>query len=130
MLDARPTSRMRYLAGAIALLILVVAPNLIWLGTSTLRVQNGSNQPISAVGFLACETTHTIGTLQPDESIFRVLEACGEDTVEIVVGDSRFCQMYVEGEIYHVDALITAIDAVACSYDDLLSSLFIKKALW
>ena len=77
---------------------------------------------------MACEKTHPIG--DPGGSTFRFLEACGDDTLEIIIGESGFCQTYVEGELYHVDATITHVDAVACDYDDLLSSLFIKKALW
>jgi len=121
---------MRYFVGAIALLLLTAAPNLIWLATSTVRIHNASNQPVSAVAYMACETIHPLGRLQPGESRFQFLEACGDDTLEIVIGDSRFCRTYVEGELYHVDATITAVNAVGCRYDDLLSSLFIAKALW
>lgn len=122
---------MRYVVWVIMALVLTsVAPNLIWLGTSTLRIHNASNQPIAGVAYLACETTHSVGTVRPRESILRFLPACGDDTLEILVGDSRFCQIYVEGEMYHVDATLRAVDAVGCGYDDLLSSLFIAKALW
>ena len=120
---------MRYIGGVVALLVLSVAPNLIWLATSTVRIQNTLNQSVSSVGYLACETTHSIGTLRPGEAIFVFLEACGDDTLEILIGDSKFCQTYVEGELYHVDATITAVDAVSCGYDDLLSSLFITKVI-
>lgn len=121
---------MRYIGVVITLLLLAVVPNLIWLATSTVRIHNASNHSIDAVAYSACETIHSIGTLRPDESVFRFLKACGDDTLEILIGDLRFCQTYVEGELYHVDATIAAIDSVRCSYDDLLSSLFIKKVLW
>lgn len=121
---------MRYLSGTVALLILTVAPNLIWLATSTVRIHNSSNHPISAVAYMACETIHPIGILQPGESKFQFLEACGDDTLEIVIGGSRFCKTYVEGELYHVDATIAAMDSVHCQYDDLFSSFFVAKVFW
>jgi len=119
-----------FVGGAIALLLLTVTPNLTWLATSTVKIRNATNQPISTVAYMACEKTHPIGTLDQGGSRFRFLEACGDDTLEIMIGESRFCQTYVEGELYHVDATITDVDTVACDYDDLLSSFFIKKALW
>jgi hypothetical protein len=121
---------MRYVWWAIALVLITVAPNLVWLGTSTVRIHNASNQAIRGVAYLACDTIHSVGTLKPGQSIFRFLPACGDDTLEILIGGSRFCQTYVEGELYHVDATLSAVDAVGCRYDDLLSSLFIAKALW
>jgi hypothetical protein len=131
MSNVRRRASMRYVVWAIIALVLTsVAPNLIWLGTSTLRIHNASNQPITGVAYLACETTHSVGALKPGASIFRFLQACGDDTLEILIGDARFCQIYVEGELYHVDATLSAVDAVGCRYDDLLSSLFIAKALW
>ena len=116
--------------GIFTILFILLAPNLLWLGTSTLRIQNVSNASIDSIAYLACETVHPVGTLAPHQSIFRFLSACGEDTIEVVIGDAKFCQMYVEGELYHVDAAIDAVDHVSCTYDDLLSSLFVAKALW
>lgn len=130
MLTVRRHARTRYVGWAIALLFVTVAPNLIWLGTSTVRIHNASNQPIAGVAYLACEKIHFVGTLRPGGSLFRLLPACGDDTLEILIGDSRFCQTYVEGELYHVDATVSALDTVGCHYDDLLSSLFIAKVLW
>ena len=110
--------------------LLLLAPNLIWLGTSTVRIENVSDLPLGAVGYSACETTHSVGRLAPGQSVFRFLEACGDDTLEILIGDERFCRTYVEGELYHVDATIEGVGAVQCGYDDLVSSLFVIKALW
>ena len=122
------TVSMRYTGWAIAaLLLLTVMPNLVWLATSTVRIHNASDKPIPAVAYRACEATHRIGALRPGESRFRFLEACGDDSLEILIDDAKFCRIYVEGELYHVDAAITAIDAVECSYDDLLSGLFVEK---
>lgn len=121
---------MRYLVWVFAILFILLAPNLLWLGTSTLRIQNVSDLPIDSIAYMVCETIYPVGTLASHQSIFRFLPACGDDTLEIVMGETKFCQMYVEGELYHVDATISTIDSVRCTYDDLLSSLFVKKALW
>jgi hypothetical protein len=120
---------MRYLGFAALLVLVIVGFNLVWLGTSTVRIENASDVPFDAVGYRACEKTHLIGDLEPGQSAFRFLEACGDDTLEILLGQSSFCQIYVEGELYHVDALIRTSNAVECTYDDPFSSLFLVKAL-
>ena len=121
---------MRYLKWFFVLLLILTGPNLVWLGTSTVRIENGSKSPIDKIAYKACDRIHSVGTLQPHQFVFRFLEACGDDTLEILVQDSKFCQIYVEGELYHVDATISTADEVECEYDDLVSSLFIFKALW
>jgi len=100
------------------------------LSLSSIRVSNVSNSHIDLIAYLVCETTHTVGTLGPHQSIFRFLPACGDDTLEILIGEAKYCQTYVEGELYHVDATIDTVDAVRCTYDDLLSSLLVAKVLW
>lgn len=120
----------RYFGWVFVILFVLLAPNFIWLGTSTLRIQNISNSSIDSISYLVCENIHPIGSLTPHQSVFRFLPACGDDTLEIVIGKTKYCQSYVEGELYHVDAVINAVDSVSCRYDDLLSSLFIKKVLW
>ena len=86
--------------------------------------------PLIQLSYLVCETMHPVGTLDPHQSMFSFLPACGDDTLEIVIGEAKFCQTYVEGELYHVDVVINALDNVRCTYDDLLSSLFVAKVLW
>ena len=120
---------MRYFGWVLLAVFVLIAPNLIRLGTSTVRIRNASASPIGALAYSACEKIHRIGTVGPNESVFRFLEGCGDDTLEVLIGDSRFCQVYVEDELYHVDATIRAADSVRCEYDHLLSSLFIEKAL-
>lgn len=121
---------MRVLLGLIAVLFIAVATNLVWLATSTVRIHNASQASIADVAYAACEVVHPIGTLNARASIFRFLDACGDDTLEILIGDRPFCRTYVEGELYHVDATIHGPDTVDCEHDDLLSSLFIVKAFW
>lgn len=133
---------MRFIGWGIALLFSVVMLNLIWLATSTVRIHNASPDTITDVAYSACDTRHTIGWLASGESVFRLLQACGDDTLSIYIGNKEFCRTYVEGELYHVDAELLAgptdessVSAVAensvdCKYDDLISSLFINKVLW
>ena len=118
---------MRYLAALTILLFAIIAPNLIWLATSTVRIENSTGATLDSVSYRACEKTHRLGTFPPDEAELHFLEACGDDTLEIVLGKTGHCQIYVEGELYHVDATISSRSAVECEYDDLLSSLFINK---
>ncbi len=121
---------MRYLGWAFEILFALLAPNLLWLGTSTLRIQNDSNSAIDSIAYMVCETIHPVDTLILINPHFAFLPACGDDTLEIVIGEAKYCQTYVEGELYHVDAEINGVDSVSCRYDDLLSSLFIKKVFW
>ena len=121
---------MRHLGWAFAIVFVLISPNLIWLGTSTLRIQSLSNSPIDSVAYMACETIYPVGSLDSHQSIFRFLPTCGDDTLKILIGENEFCQTYIEGELYHVDAVLKDVDSVSCRYDDLLSSLFVVKALW
>lgn len=110
--------------------LLIASLNLLWLAGSTVRIENASTQTLDAVGYMACGEARAIGSLAPGESVFRWLPACGDDTLEILLGDARFCRIYVEGELYHVDAAIASRDRVDCAYDHLFASLFVVKALW
>lgn len=121
---------MRYVKWAFIVVCLVLAPNLLWLGASTVRIHNATDSPIHMVAYVACETSHGVGTLGPRRSVFRFLPSCGDDTFEVIVGQFRFCQIYVEGELYHVDAAIDAAGTARCRYADPLSSLFLAKVLW
>ena len=121
---------MRWSKWSVAFVFLLVSPNLLWLGTSTVKISNTSGAPVGPIAYRACDKTHQAGILDPSESIFRFLEACGDDTLVILVRDSEFCQIYVEGELYHVDVTVSSKDKLDCVYDHLFSSLFILKAVW
>ncbi len=120
----------RLLAVIAAAVLLALGPNLIWLGTSTVRIHNASGVAVEAVAWEACDTRHEVGSLYPGEAVLRFLEACGDDTLTILVGENAYCQTYVEGELYHVDARFDGAGVMSCAYDDLLSSLFVAKLLW
>ena len=119
----------RRLAWLAAVLGGIAALNLIWLATSSMRIENASDRPLDAIAFSACETVHTVGTLAPGESVFRFLEACGDDTLEIRLGGNRFCQTYVEGELYHVVVELRSTTDVRCRYEDAFSTLLVREAL-
>jgi hypothetical protein len=121
---------MRLIGIIIGILSVVLLPNLIWLATSTVRINNESGFSIENVGYIACEQKFDLGSFRDGEATFRFLPACGDDTLIITVRGSEFCQTYMEGELYHVDATIQKPDKVQCKYDDLLSSLFLAKLLW
>ena len=108
----------------------VCLANLVWLGTSTLRIHNDSQETISDVAYTACDVRHEVGDLAPKESVFRFLDACGDDTLKVHVRDAEFCQTYIEGELYHVDARVVSANRILCSYDDLFSTLLIMKILF
>ena len=46
-------SIMRYLGWAFAIPFVLLALNLLWLGTSTLRIQNVSNFRVDSIAYLA-----------------------------------------------------------------------------
>lgn len=119
---------MRWLLYAALLVLLLVLPNLIWLQTSTLRIHNVSAWTTYSLEFEACGERHTVGSLAPGRSAFRFLESCGDDSLKIFHEGSVECQLYVEGELYHVDAILDA-GIVECSYKDPVSTLFVLEFL-
>ena len=127
--QGRHHSMLRCILVVLFLLGLMIAPNLIWLGTSTIRIVNKSDSAISNLSYSACEQSHEVGTLQSNRLTFNFLPPCGDDTLSLHLGKSKFCQMYVEGDLYHVEATIESKDKVRCEYAVLLSTLFITKLL-
>ncbi len=121
-------SPIRRLLWPALLLLLLVAPNLIWLHTSTLRFHNASGSSIYSLEFEACGERHDVGPLAAGRGAFRFLESCGDDTLKIVNNDAVECQLYVEGELYHVEAVFDG-SGLECSYADPFSTLFVTKLL-
>ena len=121
---------MRIVGWVLVALFSLLLPNLIWIGKSTVRIHNATIDKVVDVGYSACDTKHSIGELAPGASYFRFLKACGDDTLIIHLSEASYCQTYVEGELYHVDATIIGPGEVRCKYDDLLSSLFVSKLLF
>jgi hypothetical protein len=82
----------RSMGRIVVFMIALVAPNLIWLGSSTVRITNASDKSITAVAYTACGTRHAMGALAPKASVFHFLEAYGDDTLEIVIADRKYFQ--------------------------------------
>ncbi|MEM7097975.1 MAG: hypothetical protein AAF541_06925 [Pseudomonadota bacterium] len=85
---------------------------------------------MSDVAYTVCDVRYEVRDLAPKESVFRILDACGDDTLKVHVREAEVCQTYIEGELYHIDARIVSANRIHCSYDDLFSTLLIKKVLF
>ena len=118
---------MRVFLFVISLAIFFVLPNLAWLGTSTLRVENRSPKNIQDIGYGACEAEVVLKPLASGDWVFDFLPSCGDDTLIIRIGRNKFCQIYVEGELYHIDVEIHSPTKVTCEYDDPFSGLILAK---
>ncbi len=119
----------RVLVATLVLAAAVAAPNLIWLVVSTVRVDNVAGRSIDAVAYRACGRIHEIGTLADNTSVFRVLEDCGDDTLDVLVGGTVGCTLYVQGDMFHVDASIMADGRVDCTYADPFATLLVTRLL-
>lgn len=73
---------MRLFITIVVILLAVFLPNLIWLATSSLRIENTTALPIDSISYRACEKNNVIGILSERKSIFEFLEGCGDDTPE------------------------------------------------
>ena len=133
LVDGTPKRRISHgvteISIAISIALVAVGLNLLWLTASTVRIENQSSEIFARVAFSACGRDHEIGRLAPGESVFRLLPACGDDTLEILRDEARHCRIYVEGELYHVDAAIRSREHVDCAYDHLFASLLVGKLL-
>ncbi len=97
--------------------VLFLAPNLLWLNWSTLRIENRGPQPVEEAVLFVCEQPVSLGRLLPGASHFRFLPKCGDDSLEIRTGrQSTNCKIYVEGEMYHVRAWFTSPTTGDCTY--------------
>ncbi len=120
---------MRWFLVFVGIGALILLPNLMWLATSTLRIENKSGSSLSSLSYRACETEYPLAPLKRGSADFEILPSCGEDTIVIILGEKEFCQIYVEGEMYHVDVEVHSPDNVTCKYDDPISGLFLAKML-
>jgi hypothetical protein len=101
----------------LGLLVTLVGPNLLWLSRSTIRIENRSTQPVENVVLFACDKPINLGLLSAGASRFQVLPSCGDDSLEVRAGEMPSnCRMYVEGDLYHVQAWFTSSTSAECSY--------------
>ena len=120
---------MRHLAWVALFPLLLAAPNLIWLATSSIRIDNLSATEVTPQ-YEACDRRHQVGEIASGDFVFAYLEACGDDTLTIHIDKLSYCQIYVEGELYHIDVSINAADQVDCVYANPFSSLFLARLIW
>jgi len=119
----------------ILVLVLALGPNLLWLGRSTVRVENRGSAPVEAVRLEVCETTLALGRLAPGEARFELLPRCGETTLAVAAGSdlmrARVCETSVESQLNHVDAWFNTPTKGDCAYSPPpFSDLLILELLW
>ncbi|MBX3235694.1 MAG: hypothetical protein KF814_06045 [Nitrospiraceae bacterium] len=98
------------------IILLLCAPNLVWLKHSTVRVENRGQEEIQDLVLYACSQPINLGSLAPGGSRFRLIPHCGEDSLEVRSGDLAVCNIYVEGQSYHVLAWLTSPMSGDCTY--------------
>ncbi len=113
---------MRFGCAALALLslaaIIVLGPNLIWLASSTARVENRTSRGLAGVRLQTGQQDVVIGSVPSGDSRFVFLPVRGESTLQVHYSfngeDRTGCQEYVEQSMYHVEAVIDADGEIAC----------------
>lgn len=103
--------------GVVALgVALVLGPNLFWLARSSVRIENRDVVDLTRLSYQACSQSFPIERLEAGESVFRVLSACGDDSLVILSEGIEVCVLYVEGDMTHVRAHLTSPREGECSY--------------
>ena len=109
-----------FLLAVIAVVVLAVAPNGLWLARSTVVVRNQAAEPVDLTLVTEDEVRRRteLGTLAAGDVRFLWLAAQGEATLflELGGGDApgRHCGTYVEGAMYHVAVTVHAPGEVTC----------------
>ncbi len=96
------------------LILLLAAPNLLWLSRSTLFVENRSDEPLADVRFTVCEESFSLGALDSGGSRFRLFPSCGDASLSVSVGATELCRAYVEGDMYHMDVVFEPLTGGTC----------------
>lgn len=108
---------MKIVLSVVAMIVLLVSPNLLWLNRSTVRIENRSSELIEDAVLFACEKPISLGRLAPGASRFEFLPKCGDDSLEIRAGlMATNCRLYVEGDLYHVRAWFSSPTTGDCTY--------------
>lgn len=118
----------------IILILIIYAPNLIWLVKSTAYISNRSSK---ALNFLTVHTNKNkiqLGRLMPGESRFIFLPKSGDSTFEItyVKGGNliHICRQYIEGSMYTLEATIYDTETPECDVKlPLFSESFLVKLI-
>lgn len=115
-LSARSRSFTKRVILGLGVILLLCAPNLIWLQHSTVQIENRAQEEIQDVVLYACSQPISLGPLSPGGSRFRLIPRCGEDSLEVRSGDLAVCNIYVEGQSSHVLAWFTSPMSGDCIY--------------
>lgn len=118
----------------IILIMIIYAPNFIWLVKSTVYISNRSSKALNFVTVHINDKTMQLGKLMPDENRFIFLPKSGDATFELsyVKGGKLIfsCRQYVESEMYNVKSVINDSDSPDCSNNaPFINELFILKLL-
>jgi hypothetical protein len=111
-----------------------LAPNLIWLAYSTARITNTGDEILRSVIVHVDDEQTILGELEPGKSRFIILPNSGDATFKVsyVKGTNTetVCQEYAEGDMYHIETLLSDNKGSKCiSTLPLVSDLLILKAL-
>jgi hypothetical protein len=102
------------------LVLLVLAPNLMWASRSSVLLHNAAAEPLAVRLVLIDEPEQVIdaGRLDPGERRFLWIAPRGEATlsvdVEAGIGWDRHCAAYVEEAMYRIEITIASAEDVAC----------------
>ena len=118
----------------IILIIILYAPNFIWLVKSTAYISNRSSKTLNFVTVHVDDKTIQLGKLMPDENRFIFLPKSSDATFELSYlkgGELIFsCRQYIESEMYNIKSVINDSDSPDCSTNSpFINELFILKLL-
>lgn len=116
------------------LFLLIFGPNLIWFFNSTATIVNTGEQEIASVVVFVDDNEVKVGNLKPGEQKLIFLPKSGDATFRTVYSYGNkylnACNEYVEGEMYHVEAILNSRVSSKCNtFLPVTSKLFITKFL-
>jgi hypothetical protein len=86
----------------LVILLVIFAPNLIWLNWSTLFIRNQSSKSIDNITLEICSQTVHV-TAKPESSSLHFLPECGDTTLIVRANNEIICQSYVQGDMFDVE---------------------------
>ena len=118
----------------IILILIVFAPNLVWLVKSTAFISNRSSKALNFLTVHINRNNIQLGRLMPGQSRFIMLPKTGDTTFEIsyVKGGNLVhnCRQYVEDSMYSVEARIYDTRTPECNVKfPFLSESFLVKMI-
>lgn len=124
----------RFLAFVAVVLLVVVGPNLVWLGRSTVYVENRGDSLVEQVSVFACEDAIELGDMEAGESRVQLLPECGDTTLSVSSNlrgvERQTCSVPVDSSMTHVDAWFDSPRKGGCSLGEPLLSPLLVTRLW